>query len=478
MEYVGITNEHDFYSQHYLDEIFEGDVSDLIKTEEQESKQRDQEIKEAKSRNLPVPQPIKTTWDKLSSLSRSYIQGLFELESINDFDEYLDSEAELCGKLLDVLGFPKINKELRTDFVLSDSGLHLPLLLDIKTDNGLPYLWIFQVTTKGNSIETDEAEETDPLELCVPSAQVENFVSEYGAQTKDLKDRNWRDILDKGVFAQEYSPRWVILTTPYQWILIERTKFAQRRLLRFNWKQLLQRDEKNVLKAVSVLLGSKAFLQNSGNQCRLDYFDENSFKHAQGVSSDLKFAMRRSIELLGNEAVRQIRIVREKRHEKFFSDDKMAGELSAELLRYMYRLLFIFFVEARPELNYVPNKDDCYQTSYSLESLRELEEVPLLNREDREGTYFHKTISKLFSFLSKGIGDPKTTLLKFNQFCIDRLNSKLFDEKSIKLLKDVVFPNYILQQVIRWMSLTTTRIKREKTKEAAEFLMPILESAN
>lgn len=466
MEYVGITNEHDFYSQHYLDEIFEGDVSDLIKTEEQESKQRDQEIKEAKSRNLPVPQPIKTTWDKLSSLSRSYIQGLFELKGINDFDEYLDSEAELCGKLLDVLGFPKINKELRTDFVLSDSGLHLPLLLDIKTDNGLPYLWIFQVTTKGNSIETDEAEETDPLELCVPSAQVENFVSEYGAQAKDLKDRNWRDILDKGVFAQEYSPRWVILTTPYQWILIERTKFAQRRLLRFNWKQLLQRDEKNVLKAVSVLLGSKAFLQNSGNQCRLDYFDENSFKHAQGVSSDLKFAMRRSIELLGNEAVRQIRIVREKRHEKFFSDDKMAGELSAELLRYMYRLLFIFFVEARPELNYVPNKDDCYQTSYSLESLRELEEVPLLNREDREGTYFHKTISKLFSFLSKGIGDPKTTLLKFNQFCIDRLNSKLFDEKSIKLLKDVVFPNYILQQVIRWMSLTNYTDKKGKNKRS------------
>ena len=402
----------------------------------------------------------------MSSLSRSYIQGLFELKGINDFDEYLDSEAELCGKLLDVLGFPKINKELRTEFVLSDSGLHLPLLLDIKTDNGLPYLWIFQVTTKGNSIETDEAEETDPLELCVPSAQVEKFVSEYGAQAKDLKDRNWRDILDKGVFAQEYSPRWVILTTPYQWILIERTKFAQRRLLRFNWKQMLQRDEKNVLKAVSVLLGSKAFLQNSSNQCSLDYFDENSFKHAQGVSSDLKFAMRRSIELLGNEAVRQIRIVREKRHEKFFSDDKMAGELSAELLRYMYRLLFIFFVEARPELNYVPNKDDCYQTSYSLESLRELEEVPLLNREDREGTYFHKTISKLFSFLSKGIGEPKTTLLKFNQFCIDRLNSKLFDEKSIKLLKDVVFPNYILQQVIRWMSLTNYTDKKGKNKRS------------
>ena len=52
MEYIGITNEHDFYSQHYLDEIFEGEVSDIIKTEEQESKQREQEIKEAKNKNL------------------------------------------------------------------------------------------------------------------------------------------------------------------------------------------------------------------------------------------------------------------------------------------------------------------------------------------------------------------------------------------------------------------------------------------
>lgn len=466
MEYIGITNEHDFYSQHYLDEIFEGEVSDIIKTEEQESKQREQEIKEAKNKNLPLPQPIKTTWDKLSSLSRAYIQGLFELKNITDFDEYLDSETELCGKLLNVLGFPEINRELRTEFVLPDSGLHLPLLLDVKSDNGLPYLWIFHVTTKSDSAEIEDVEDVDPLELRVPPAQVEKFVTEYGAQARDLKDRNWRDILDKGVFAQEYSPRWVILATPYQWVLIERTKFAQRRLLRFNWKQLLQRDEKSVLKAVSVLLSIRAFVQGNSNQCRLDYFDENSFKHAQGVSSDLKFAMRRSIELLGNEAVKQIRIAREKRHAKFFSDDRMAGELSAELLRYMYRLLFIFFVEARPELSYVPNKDDSYQTSYSLESLRELETVPLLNREDREGTYFHKTISKLFSFLSKGTGDSKNNLLKFNQFCIDRLNSKLFDDKGIKLLKDVVFPNYILQQVIRWMSLTNYTDKKGKNKRS------------
>lgn len=156
MEYIGITNEHDFYSQHYLDEIFEGEVSDIIKTEEQESKQREQEIKEAKNKNLPLPQPIKTTWDKLSSLSRAYIQGLFELKSITDFDEYLDSETELCGKLLNVLGFPEINRELRTEFVLPDSGLHLPLLLDVKSDNGLPYLWIFHVTTKSDSDEVEK----------------------------------------------------------------------------------------------------------------------------------------------------------------------------------------------------------------------------------------------------------------------------------------------------------------------------------
>ena len=54
-----------------------------------------------------------------------------------------------------------------------------------------------------------------------------------------------------------------------------------------------------------------------------------------------------------------------------------ADQLSRECLRYMYRLLFLFYIEARPELGYAPMKSDVYRRGYSLERLRELEMVKL-----------------------------------------------------------------------------------------------------
>jgi len=102
--------------------------------------------------------------------------------------------------------------------------------------------------------------------------------------------------------------------------------------------------------------------------CLIDTLDENAHKHAFAVSEDLKYALRESIELLGNEAVR---------HYKEVSREPIpAATLSIECLRYMYRLLFLFYIEARPELDYVPVKNsNAYLKGYSLESLRELEMV-------------------------------------------------------------------------------------------------------
>jgi len=92
--------------------------------------------------------------------------------------------------------------------------------------------------------------------------------------------------------------------------------------------------------------------------CLIDTLDENAHKHAFSVSEDLKYALRESIELLGNEAVR---------HYKEVSKEAIPAEkLSMECLRYMYRLLFLFYIEARPELDYVPvTNSTAYLKGYS-----------------------------------------------------------------------------------------------------------------
>jgi hypothetical protein len=53
----------------------------------------------------------------------------------------------------------------------------------------------------------------------------------------------------------------------------------------------------------------------------------------------------------------------------------------------VYRLLFMFYIEARPELGYVPiAKSEVYLKGYSLESLRDLEMQPLSTPHARDGS--------------------------------------------------------------------------------------------
>jgi hypothetical protein len=69
----------------------------------------------------------------------------------------------------------------------------------------------------------------------------------------------------------------------------------------------------------------------------------------------------------------------------------------------MYRLLFLFYIEARPELDYVPVKNsNAYIKGYSLEALRELEMVQLHSEDARNGSYINDSIQLLFDLIFQG----------------------------------------------------------------------------
>lgn len=127
--------------------------------------------------------------------------------------------------------------------------------------------------------------------------------------------------------------------------------------------------------------------------------DENAHKHAYGVSEDLKYALRECIELLGDEAARQLEAGARAHSKSIYTSGDYAlepGELSLECLRYMYRLLFLFYIEARPELGYAPVDSEIYLKGYALEHLRELELIPLTSEAERQGRYLHDTLNLLF----------------------------------------------------------------------------------
>ncbi len=458
MSLTGIINEHEFYSQHYLDEIFPTEIQKYIHDREARETADKKAADAAQAKGIEK-QVIRPAWSQLNTIGRTYLQELERLPGNRDRQARLEAERQLTAQLLSIFGLPCDS----TQSILLECGFPLHVTGEIRTLNRRPFLWILEASSTGGTPDSPDAiaeEGTDPLEMCISPLQTGDTQGELPATARNFGKGSWFDILSNGVFNEVDAPRWVLLTHPEQWLLIDRAKFAQRRLLRFDWREILSRREDAVLKATSVLIGSDTFAIHDG-QCRLEVLDENSFRHAQGVSEDLKYALREAIEILGNEAARQLREQYARGKRKFFSDSELADDITSECLRYMYRLLFLFFVESRPELKYAPVSEDTYLKGYSLESLRDLEMMPLVQEEDRNGRFIHDSIQQLFAFFSQGtdrcrqikkeLGYTDATAEAFE---ILPLQSTLFDESRIKRLKDVVFPNHILQQVICLMSLS------------------------
>ena len=210
----------------------------------------------------------------------------------------------------------------------------------------------------------------------------------------------WNTIVTRRIFAQARPPRWLVILSCSGALLLERGKWTHNRALRFDFNEILSRPEEPTLKATAALLHRESLLPASG-QSLLDGLDENSHKHAFGVSENLQRALRECIELIGNEAVRHLReVARERIYER--PDAALAHKLGLEALRYMYRLLFLFYIEARPLLNYAPLNAEAYRRGYGLERLRDLEMVRLTTEESRNGHHLHLSIEQLFRLVRHG----------------------------------------------------------------------------
>ena len=296
-----------------------------------------------------------------------------------------------------------------------------------------------------------EAEGEDPLRLRPHPLQ---FHGEAPPPEAVLRE-NWDEVITRRIFGQDHPPRWLLVLSFSRVLLIERGKWTHNRLLRFDLDEILGRREDATLKAAAALLHRDCLLPPDGRSL-LDSLDENSHKHAFAVSEDLKYALRESIELIGNEAICYLReVLKDKVYDR--TDDALAGQLGRECLRYMYRLLFLFYIEARPDLGYAPMDSETYLKGYSLEHLRDLELVRLTSEESLDGYYLHHAVQTLFGLIRDGFdgsqrggaadllaSEPGTHL--HHGFRIRALDSALFREGSTPLLDRVKLRNHVLQR--------------------------------
>ena len=426
--FTGIQNENEFYSHHYLSELFANDIQ-ATTARWRETAGADEDTNEERAPD-----------QALRALAPRYLKFRQQFRRGHGDQARVSLQRDWFHSLLTVLGY---DFEPANHLLDDETGDEVPVLHAAGIRQGTAQLLVL-------GAYDPDGDDEDPLSLRPHRAQ---YHGETPPPEPILKE-TWSDIVTRRIFGQRHPARWVILLSPSQILLLERGKWTHNRLLRFVLDDIMGRRETPTLQATAALLHRGSLVPDEGMSL-LDSLDDNSHRHAFAVSADLKHALRESIEIIGNEAIRYLREVRKERVYRL--DDKLAGQLGQEALRYMYRLLFLFYIEARPELGYAPVNSEAYRKGYSLEHLRDLELVRLTGGDSLNGYYIHESVQTLFRLIRDGFDGGAPNILAgslHNTFRIRALDSALFRTDATPLLDGVKLRNEVLQQVVRLMSLT------------------------
>ncbi|MGW2374173.1 Eco57I restriction-modification methylase domain-containing protein [Kitasatospora sp. NPDC001683] len=280
------------------------------------------------------------------------------------------------------------------------------------------------------------------------------------------------------------APRYVLLLAGGAAVLADRTAWHEGRFLAVSVDAALDRnlaDDGGELEAVSALFGAESLLTEGGVAGFLDNLVEEGRKHAVGVSKELREGLRQSVELIAQEVLDRITEAGGDPAELGGSAD-LASRLTRESLRYLYRILFLLYAEARPELGILPSKDDAYQDGYGLARLGELVSYDL-PEESQDGTHFHESLDLLFRLVDQGHRafegpadadragtaepeDGETVALDADGIRFEALRSDLFGADATPLIGEVRIEGRRVETKLRnkvlWQVLNLLMLSRSK----------------
>ena len=423
MDLIGIENEAEFFPS--------GTLSDVLKDELQDITSRWAGLEKA-------AQPV----ERLTGVAAPTVEALRQVRNAPDKKRKTELIRDAHHALLSALGYDWKRETAIT--ALSDNPI-IPLIGRVADQSGRDAVWIIEAPFS----DTDD-EASDPLGSSFTEEQFPNEVRETA-----LLDRTIEATLGQGVFELPDGPRNVLVLGLSQIILVDKRKWPARSVLRFDLQEIFTRADRDTLTVMACLISREARVPEQGVPIS-DRLEEEAQRNANAVTTSLKRTVRDAIEFLGQEAL----AVTGGKYPSTFPDPSRRGvwidgpELSRECLRYMYRLLFLFYAEANPRLNLLDLKNPIYASGYALEALRELESAPLRTTADREGSFLWNSLQRTLGLLYTGldlVDEEKGTGLR-----LPAVKVSLLDPASTPLLNGLKLRNEAIQKVIRLLSLRTT----------------------
>ena len=412
--FPGIEAVNDFYTPYYMKEYF----PDEVKNASAPWKQLPPEKRPARL--------LKDMRQSFTEVINNNENDLFPAERVRNF----------IDGMLAALGYTQEGNQAKDEGLLDRiSGKSVPVYYQVNDSDGAPRLQVL--------VSLSDSAEAGVLE-------------------NPIEDGSGKD----GTSCEEYArmlladfdepARWILLMGLHQIALIDRRKWNDKKCMLFDLDEIFSRHQDHVYTAMAVLLRRDSLCPNEGDSL-LDTFDDTSAKNAVEVSDNLRSALRECVEILGNE------VIHDWTCNKGRSIDEIdAGELTVQALRYMYRLLFLLFIEAKPSLGYAPMKSDIYRTGYSLDSLRDIAEQ-MRGRMDEAGdsTYLADTLRRLDDLVFNGY--PKTDKqfrgLSSEEatnavFMVPPLKAHIFDPERTALIEHTTLRDSVMLRIIDLMSVT------------------------
>ena len=206
---TGIGNHHEFYTDHYLAEILEGDLRGL----------------QEKWKTAEEEKGIRPPDKELSSLRLEYLRSIDRFAKARKKEERLSIQRQILPQVLSVLG----HNPGSTDHQLEDKDW-IPLWGGRNKTNGSPDLWI---------LETLPEIQRKPTLKPLPNHST--FPSESAPEEGErVVDQPMEELASR--FSLEEPPRWLLLVNLFQVVLIDRSKW-EKRYLSFNIQEILDRRD-------------------------------------------------------------------------------------------------------------------------------------------------------------------------------------------------------------------------------------------
>ena len=422
-----IANVNDYLSEHWLAEVFPSKLRDLASTWKELA---------AKGKQSPVR--------GLATLNGGYLADLASLPEPTHPD-FRDSVTQVHQRLLRAVGFD--TEPTTLDTAQAETPISVPLLGRISSPTSTDALHILQAAPVDSvdALLGDDAELLAPVTLAVTSEKAEELSSVPRAITQ--------------LFISDDPPRYLVVVAGGAVLVTDAARWSEGRYLAFDVATALdRRDDKATgeLAFHAGLWSADVLLPNDDGKTTLDIFTEDSEKHAVGVSEDLREGLRISIEKIANEVLAQRRL----NGLPVEGIPELPRDLTTQSLRFLYRILFLLFAEARPELGILPVGAPEYSSGYGLDRLREIIQVPLTGP-SADGHHLHDSLNLLFRLVNDGHNaDSKDG----DGLVFEAMRSDLFDKKRTPLIDEARLSNRVLQEVLTLLLLSKPSKNKNKQR--------------